>query len=200
METTTEKMKNELTMAQILNGYIKHKNGAIFQILEDGKSINHVFLRSKNRYTRKSKRELKQGVVDGRWFNINEHEWRKWVKQDNAYIELLTQKLLKRVIYAQLLIELDDELVNDFEDMPQFRKLLERTNKESERIAAKQYDRLYSVDKKILQNLMTEIDNFTSKVSKVDLQDLFFINKAFEEFFSDPKKYRSENVELTDIE
>lgn len=199
-QTTTDKMKKEISMSDILAQYIKHKNGSIFHMLEHKTDPSAVWLRSKNNYTKKRRLEIKQGIVNGTWLLINEHEWKRWVKEDNSYIEKFTQKLVKRTILTQLLIELDDELIADHEDIPQFRKLLERSNKEAERIAVKNYDRLYAIDKTILQNLMNTIDGITDKMSGLDVADFIYLDKAVKEFIENPEKFREEEVELIKIE
>lgn len=195
METTTEKMKKELSMEDILAMYVKHKNGAIFQILEH-KQRAFVWLRAKNKYTKVLKRDIKQGIVDGNWLEINEHEWKQWVEKDNAYIEEFAQKLVKRIILTQLLIELDDELIDDCEDQPQFRKLLERTNKESERIAIKNYDRLYTVDKSVLKTLMTAIDEVTGKMAKCSTADFIHINNIVQAYLENREDFKEVPVLL----
>lgn len=192
-------MKKELSMSDILSQYIKHKNGAIFQILSHTRP-ELVWLRTKNKYTAYKRRSLRQGIVDGKWFTINEHEWRQWVKKDNEYIDRFVKKLLKRVILAQLLIENDDSLIEDFEDVPQFRKLLERTNKESERIAIKNYDRLYAVDKTVLQNLTNAIDSITKKMADCDIEEFFAIEKVLDNYLNNREEFKDKPITLKEID
>lgn len=195
-----EKEKPKISMKDILAGYIKHKNGAIFQVLENERVPGQVFLRAKNTYTKKPLLELRQGLVNGTWFPINEHEWKRWVKKDNEYIEQLTHKKVKRIILAQLLLELDEELVKDNADDKRFRAVLERSNKETERIASKMYDKLYEANKETLQNLANFIDELTTKMGKFKVEEFPYILNMVDKYLEDPEKCQKENLYFTKVD
>lgn len=192
-------MGKELNMNDVLSQYIKTRKGNIYQVLGNPKSPKTAILRSGRTQIKTTTLDIRQGLVDGRYQSINEHEWRKWVKEDNEYIDELTKKLLRRIILTQLLIELDDELIEDYQDDKYFRGLLERTNKASERIAVKQYNNLYKTNKQVLVNMMNYIDNLTKSCSKLDLEDYPYVVGLVDKYIANPNEYRKATVELVEI-
>lgn len=189
MGEVKEQKQAKPLMEEILKAYIKNKNGAIFNVLKHKNKPGVALLRSRNNYYEKSIRELKQGLVDGEWFSINEHEYRKWVKKDNEFIEMLTKKMLKRILLAQLLIEVDDELIEFNEGNKYFRNLLEKSNKQAERIASEQYDNLYNSDKDILVNIINNLEQFAKDASVLDLEQFAQFNKVFEMYKTNPDQF-----------
>lgn len=183
------KVKEPVQMDEVLKAYIKNKNGAIFNVLKHSKKKHIALLRSKNNYYEKPILELKQGLVDGTWSAINMHEYRKWVEEDNLFIEGLTRKMLKRIILAQLLIELDDELIELNEGNKYFRNILEKSNKQSERIVNEQYDRLYHYNKDMLINFANSIDKFTENAASIGIEQFPEFNKVFEIYKKNPEQF-----------
>jgi hypothetical protein len=193
-------MDKKISIEEARDSHIKNKNGAIFQVFADKKRHGKVYLRSRNKYISIDMLKLKQGLVNGEWLNVNVGELKTWISEDSAYILNLTQKLLKRVILTQLLIELDDELIEDYENEKTFRNHLLKTNKEAERIASKNYDRLYNVDKTILQNFMREIDELTAGISSFELTDYLHLNRMVADYKINPEKYQEKSIEFTKID
>jgi hypothetical protein len=192
-------VKKKTSLEDVKDNYVKHRNGAMFQIIDDNKRPGRLYLRSRNKYISKSLRDVRQGLVTGEWNSVNIGELKVWIQEDNAYIELLTEKLLKRVILTQLLLELDDELLIDYENNPNFKNHLNKSNKAAERIASKQYDRLYGVDKTILQNLMREIDELTSRMASLKMTDFVHLNKLLLKYKLNPEKYQEKTAEFDKI-
>lgn len=191
---------NELPMQQVLDGYVKHKNGTIFQVIPHSTKKDSVLLRTKNIYVEKTFREVKQAIVDGYWSSINEHEWRAWAEKDNEYIIKLSHKLVKRILLSQLLIELDEELEDDFEGDKHFRNTLHKSTKQCERILKDQYNKLYETDKTFLTNFMNNIDDFVGTCSTFQIQDFIHLNKLMEKYAENPKAYQEETVGLVIID
>ena len=200
MQETTEAPAPKISLESVKDNYVKNRNGAIFQIIEDKKNHKKMYLRSRNKYISKYVRDIKQGLVTGEWLSVNIGELRSWIADDNAYIEKLTQKLLKRVILTQLLLELDDELLVDYENNPNFRNHLNKSNKAAERIASKQYDRLYGLDKTILQNLMNEVDELTEKMASLEISEFIHLNRLMDKYKANPDTYREKVVEFIKIQ
>ena len=200
MQETKQAEKPKMSINDVLEQYVKNKNGAIFQVLGDKKNPLKCYLRSRNKYISMPLRTIQQGLIDREWFPINKHELRAWMKEDNAYIEKLTQKLVKRIILGQLLLEIDDDLLADAENTPNLRNHLLKSNKALERIVEKNYDRLYGVDKQILQNLMNEVDELTSKMAGLEITDFIHINRLMDKYKLDPKKYQEKEILFTKIE
>lgn len=194
------KQKEEITMQSILEQYVKDESGSIFHVLQHNTKPHLCLLRTGNKYVQKPILEIRQGLVNGTWSSVNEHEWKKWVAEDNAYVEAFTIKLIKRTIMAQLLLELDDELIVDFEDNKYFRGLLEKSNKECERIASKSYDRLYGADKSMSQNLMNLVDEFTTKAAGLAIHDFPYLNNMVDKYLENPEEYKKDPVYFTKID
>lgn len=193
-------MGKEISMQSILDQYVKNEDGSIFHVLQHKTKPHLCLLRTKNKYIQKPILEIRQGLADGTWKGVNEHEWKKWVEIDNAYVEEFTIKLIKRTLLAQLLLELDDELIPDFEDNKYFKGLLEKSNKECERIACKSYDRLYGADKEMSQNLMNQVDDYTSKAAKLAIHDFPHLNNMLEAYLENPEEHKKNPVYFTKID
>lgn len=191
--------EKKVTIKDVLGQYVKHKNGAIFH-MSQAKNKSFIYLRARNNYYKKPVLEIKQGLVDGTWLYVNEGELKKWMEEDNAYIQNFTRKLLKRNLLAQLLTELDDDLIADNESDKRLVAVLKRSNKETERIAAKMYDKLYHVDKGTLQNMMLIIDDMTESMSTVDILDMPFLKMHLDKFPELINEYRKQPIEFVEID
>lgn len=189
-----------MNLEQERENYIKNKTGSIYQVLADYKKPGKVLLRSKNRYISKYLMDIKQGVVTGEWSSVNVGELKKWIEKDNKYMEALTQKLLKRVILSQLLLELDDELMQDYKDNSNFKNHINKSNKAAERLFSKQYDELYKVDKTTLQNFMGQVDELTSLTSSFELTDFLYLNIIVKDYKNNPQKYQEAKIQFTKID
>lgn len=192
--------EKKVTIKDVLYLYIKNKNGAIFQMIPSETNKDYVFLRSKNSSYKKKKVELRQGLVNGDWLYVNEGELKSWIENDNAYVDVLLRKLIKRSILAQLITELDDELIKDFENDNRMVSVLTRSNKETERVASKMYDRMYMVDKSTLQNLSNQVDDMTTTMSSIDIIDMPYLKLAVEDFIENIEEHRKKPIEFVKID
>jgi hypothetical protein len=190
----------KIKIKDVLHQYIKNKNGTIFHMTQREKNKEIVYLRSKNNSFKHKLKDLRQGLVDKTWFDVNEGELKSWIEKDNRYIEQFTRKLIKRSILAQLLTELDDELISENESDNRLRAVLTRSNKETERIAAKMYDRMYLVDKVTLQNLSNQVDDLTSAMASIDIIDMPYLKLAVERFIENIEEHRKEPIEFVEID
>lgn len=187
-------------ISEILEGYVQNKSGSIFQVLGDNNSKAYVHLRTGNKYYRKPLIEIRQGIADGTYKSINEHQWRKWVKEDNIKLERLSQRILKRTIYTQLLLELDDQLKEDHEGEKNFINHINKTQKVAERLANKMYDRIYEADKENLTNIEKQVDEITSTLSSASIYDLVHLNVLVKDYFKNPEKYQKKEVVFEKID
>ena len=191
---------NKNMSQQPTSTFVKSKSGIIYQVILHDNKPGRVLLRNKNKYIETSLISIKQGIVNGTWIEINEHEQKAWVKQDDIYMQSLTRKLLKRVIISQLLLELDEDLMEDFKDDKRMNSVLSRSTKECERVCAEQYNKLYNIDKTFLQNFINQVDQFTSTCSTFEVHEFIFLNKMVEDYISNPEKFQPKKVEMTVIQ
>lgn len=197
MKKAKENLTEEKSPSSRVDNYIKHKNGAIFLLTENTRSKNLVFLVSKrNKMNSFSLKNIRQGLIDGEWLRVNEHEVAAWDSVYSEHMLKITQKVLKHVIVAELLIEIDEDLDADEIGDRYFRNLLAKSNKQAMRIAEKHFNNLYKVDPVILQNMMRVMEELVSNVSKLGLEDYPFFAKFTEKYFEDPKSFRNQEVEF----
>jgi hypothetical protein len=180
--------------------FVKTKNGSIFQIIINDDKPGVAYLRTGNKYIQTKILDIKQGLVDGKYSEINEHEHKKWVERDNDYMKTLTTKLMKRIILSQLLIELDEDLVVDYKDDKRMNTLLRRSTKECERVTAKGYDMLYDKNKNLVNGIMVELDEFTTKIARINPEDFVFLNKMADDYLVNPSKFHQGTVKMTQIQ
>lgn len=187
MTETQEQPKIDINT--FLNQYVATETGTVFHVLQSKKNKNICYLRRKNKNIQTTLLAIKQNLVDGKYKAINEHQLKAFLKEDNAYIEQFSQKLTKRTILAQLLLELDDELIQDFAHDKRMKSVLTRSNKEVERVSCKMYDRVYNAEEKIAQQVMNEIDTMTTNIGKLDLSNLLVVGKIVKEYIRAPKEF-----------
>jgi hypothetical protein len=197
MKKAKENITEEKSARDRVDNYIKHKNGAIFLLTENTKSKDLVFLVSKkNKMNSFSLKNIRQGLVDGEWLEVNEHEVAKWDSVYSDHILNVTQKVLKHVMIAELLIEVDEDLDTEEIGDSYFRNLLAKSNKQAMRIAEKHFNNLYKVDPVMLQNMMRVMEELVSNVAKLPLEDYPFFAKFTEKYFEDAKSFRSQEVQF----
>ena len=192
----SEKKPTYDMMPEILKGYVKTDKGTIYHVIKHKKNERLCYLRRRNTFIEYKISDVKQRLVTGGWSSINEHEWKKFVEKDNAYIEALSQRLIKRIIIAQLLLEVNDELIEDNEDNKYLKNKLEKSNKECERIVRKNYDTLYYTDENMVQNVLNKIESLTEKLSKMNIVEIMDVEDIVSRYLEDPEKYRSETIEM----
>ncbi|WNH10069.1 hypothetical protein [Thalassobellus suaedae] len=134
------------------------------------------------------------------WSEINEHEYRAWFKEDHEYMMDLSNRLVKRVLLSQILLELDDSLEPDFEDNKYFKNVLEKSKKQCERLANDQFDRLYGIDETYVTNFTNTIDNVATLCTKLGLQDYVHLSKLLEDYAANPEKYQKDTVEFIKLD
>lgn len=202
MSNTSINTKNSSTENKpTTDKYIKNvASGLIYHIVPDAKLKGVVSLRSKNIYTKYNLIDLKNAIVKGKFTEPNEHEVRKWIDKDRKYYEELTYRLIKRTMYTQLLIELDDELKIDFEDNKYIRGILEKSEKQFVRLIQETYLKMYNVDKNFLITFMGNIEKFITRLSGVMPHDFIFLNVALDKYFENPELFVPETIELTKID
>lgn len=190
----------KITTEQLLDQHVKNKEGKIFQVLMHSKNPNLCFLRRGNKYIKKEKKSIRQGLVNGEWRQINEHELKSFLDEDGKKLEGLSLKLVKRIILAQTLIEWDDELILEHSNDNYFRNQLAKSNKECERIASKYYDIIYKADSNTSQNLMNAIDRVTTKLSTLNVDDYPFFENLLDDYLNNKEEYKNQKVYFRKIE
>ena len=191
---------SKLPNPEVLETFVKNKNGTIYQVIPHKTKKGIVLLRINNAYIEKPFVKVKQEIVDGKWSAINEHEYRDWIRKDHEYMVDLSERLVKRVMFSQLLLELDDSFEKDFQDNKHFKNVLERSKKQCERLITSQYDRLYDTDKTYVTNFMNSIDGFITTCSKLGIDDFIHLNETIADYVKNPEKYQAETVELTQLD
>ena len=199
-ESSTKESTNALSIEEQLREYVKHPNGAIFRVLVHPRKLGKVYLQSKNNYKEFDYLAIKNGLVAGDWLAINQHELKKHLKSEELYREQLTRKLIKRVLFTQLLMELDDSLKEDYENDNYIRGILERSEKLFERLVTEQYAKFYSIDKQMVLNFLKHIETFISKAINLGVEDFYQVNDMLDLYLSNPEKYRSDVVMLEKID
>lgn len=199
-ESNTKESTNALSIEEQLREYVKHPNGAIFRILAHPRKLGKVYLQSKNSYKEFDFLAIKNGLVAGDWLAINQHELKKHLKSEELYREQLTRKLIKRVLFTQLLMELDDSLKEDYENDNYVRGILERYEKVFERLVTEQYAKFYSIDKQMVLNFLKHIETFVEKAINLGIEDFYQVNEMLDLYLSNPEKYHSDVVMLEKID
>lgn len=199
-ESSTNESTNALSIEEQLREYVKHPNGAIFRVLAHPRKVGKVYLQSKNNYKEFDYLAIKKGLVAGDWLPINQHELKKHLKSEELYREQLTRKLVKRVLFTQLQMELDDSLKEDYENDNYVRGILERSEKLFSRLVTEQYAKFYNIDKQMVLNFLKHIETFVDKAINLGVEDFYQVNEMLDLYLANPEKYRSDVVMLEKID
>lgn len=189
-------MNNELKKNQLgRDACIKHKNGAIFKMVKNDKNPNSVYLVSKrNKHTSYSGQSLKDGLGRGDWGEVGQDEFDKWNAEHQRFLGMLTERLLKRVIVAQLLLEIDESLMEFHEGDRYFQNTLQKSINQAERIAKKHFDNIYELDGDMIQNTMKIIEDHAGSIAKLNLLDFPFMAEHSKKYFKSPEKFRYNKI------
>lgn len=199
---TEPKLKQDpskLPSQKVLETFVKSNTGTIYQVIPHKTKKDVVLLRINNSYIEKPFKKVKQEIVDGKWSAINQHEYREWIKKDHEYMVDLSERLVKRVMFSQLLLELDDTFERDFQDNKYFKNVLEKSKKQCERLITSQYDRLYDTDKTYVTNFMNGIDGFMTKCAALGIDDFIHLNILMDKYVKNPEEYQEDMVELKQL-
>lgn len=198
--TKTNDSNTETVAKPVTDQYIKNvSSGFIYHVLPVEKDKSSVYLRTKNSYTKFKFLDIKQGIVKGIWSDPNEHEIRDFQERDKLYFQEFTFKLIKRIMYTQLLLELDDDLKEDFSDDKYMQNILEKSEKQFIRVVKETYPRMYAIDKNTLNTFMRSMEEFISKISKVLPHEFLFMNVAIDRYLENPELFTPENVEIVKV-
>jgi len=99
-------------------------------------------------------------------------------------------RILKVLLYGQLLIEANDDL----EETPFFKKTLKHTvnkaTQEVEKQIKTQIERVYKADNEFCTNIFNQIDNAIGKIAEFGVDEMPMINKLLDEYKKDPKYWK----------
>ena len=178
------------------NSFVKTNTG-MYLVVEGSKSDIVHLVTYNNKKRKVSKKELFDNMSSGKWSIPSEEEAKEWLKTYQLNITNLTNKLLKRIIVAELLIEIDESLDENGVGDNHFRNLLRKSNKKASLIADKRFDDVYKADPDLTQNMLLSIEKHAERLSKLKINDYPFFVEYCKKYFENPEKYRNLEVEFT---
>jgi hypothetical protein len=137
--------------------------------------------------------------VNGTWRYPNEFQLKRFIAEDNRILQDISQKILKRLLLTQMVIEVDDELLPHFEDDKVGRKHIEKSQNYFDIKNKQLFQRIYGEDEELVQNIMKAIDHFLESVSKKLPNDLYRAADLILKADQDPAIY-GDTIEMTKIE
>lgn len=180
--------------------YIKNvASGIIYHVVADLKNNKNVLLRKGNTFTKLLFLEIKTGIVNGRWKEPNEHEIKAFVKADNEYFQALNYKLVQRILLTQILLELGDDLRQDFMDDKYIHGLLEKCEKQFTRLIKENNARMYAIDKEMLLTLFNSVERVAKKLALRAPHEFMFFEKAIDMCIENPEQFTPENIEFVKL-
>jgi hypothetical protein len=181
--------------------YVKNvSTGFIYHAVADIKNEKNILLRKGNSFTKFLLSDIKNGLVTGVWKEPNEHEIRAFVKQDNEYFQQLNYKLVMRVLLTQIMLELDDDLKQDFMDDKYIHGLLERSEKQFTRLIKENFGRMYAIDKEILLTFLNSVERVAKKLSSRVPHEFLFFEKAIDACIENPEQFTPDSIEFTKVD
>ena len=178
------------------NSLVKTNTG-IFLVIEGTKKDAIFLVSCENKKRKVPKKELFKNISSGKWNTPSEKEAKEWYKLYQSNIAKLTNKLLKRIIVAELLIEIDESLEDNNVGDKHFRNLLKKSNKKASLIADKRFDDVYKADPDLTQNILISIEQHAENLSQLKINDYPFFIEYCKKYFENPEKYRDLKVEFT---
>lgn len=191
--------KRSYTIEEMYQGVVGHPNGNYYKVTHKDLGSVYLSLIEGNSLTTCPASMLAFEVNNGNWkfYVAGDDSWRAKVYTE----EVMRYKndVLKSLIYNQLCIEANDNLIGTIEHDNYLNNLLAKANKGLERKANKHLGEVYGADPQMLTNIFNAIDGFVSRMAKSLPHEFFYLNSIYDEYNQDPTKYIGTTVMLNDI-
>ena len=181
--------------------YVKNaETGYLYELLVHKKDPNYCFLRSGNRHEKFKITTINQGLVSGKWVDPNQHEIKTFEQKEEQYAFELRCRLVNRVLYCQILLEIDDELKKDFHQDAYLRGILDKSEKQLTRVINENMTRMYSANKDVLFTFLESIQRVGKKLSSRLPHEFMFFEKAIDMCIENPEAFMPDNVEMVKLD
>jgi hypothetical protein len=186
----------------LVDATVKLPNGGYYAIIQSG--LGFVYLKEQG-VANPPMNKIAIGVL---LIEINKGNWPLFVNGDDSWkINVFTpelmahkNKVLKVVIYNQLCMEANDDLIGTLDHDNYLENLLKKANKGLQRKAQQNLSGVYGADPQMMTNIFNSIDTFVGLLANKLPHEFFYLNSIVEEYDTDPKKFIDRKVMLEVIE
>ncbi|TDD77154.1 hypothetical protein [Flavobacterium caseinilyticum] len=187
------------TIEEMYQGVVGHPNGNYYKIAKKDLTSVYLSLIEGNQLTTCPAAMLSFEVANGTWkfYAAGDDSWKEKVYTEE--VMAYKNNVLKSLIYNQLAVEANDNLIETVEHDPYLNNLLKKANKGLERKANKHLSQVYGADPQMLTNIFNAIDGFVSRMAKSLPHEFFYLNSIYDEYNADPTKYIGRQIMLDDV-
>lgn len=191
--------KPTYTVEEMYQGVVGHPNGNYYKITKKDLASVYLSLIEGNQLTTCPAAMLSHEINNGAWkfYVAGDNSWKEKVYTEE--VMAYKNNVLKSLIYNQLCVEANDNLLDTVEHDPYLNNLLKKANKGLERKANKHLSQVYGADPQMLTNIFNAIDGFVSRMAKSLPHEFFYLNSIFDEYNADPTKYIGREILLNDV-
>jgi len=191
--------KPTYTVEEMYQGVVGHPNGNYYKITRKDLTNVYLSLIEGNQLTSCPAAMLLYEISKGSWFFYapGDNSWKEKVYTEE--VMAYKNNVLKSLIYNQLCVEANDNLIGTVEHDPYLNNLLKKANKGLERKANKHLNQVYGADPQMLTNLFNAIDGFVSRMAKSLPHEFLYLNSIYDEYNADPTKYIGREILLDDV-
>lgn len=191
-DSNTSKANNEVFIKNVATGYV-------YQMVHHLKDKEACLLRTGNKFEKFKLIDIRNGLVSGKWTEPNVHEVRKFIKEDNIFFEALNLKMVNRVLFSEVLIEIDGQLEKDFLGDKYMVSILEKSQKQLARVMKDSFEKMYNADKTIFFNFLNTVERIGKKISKLKPHELIAMENAIDQCIENPERFIPERIMLTKV-
>ena len=191
--------KPTYTVEEMYQGVVGHPNGNYYKITKKDLASVYLSLIEGNQLTTCPAAMLSHEINHGTWkfYVAGDNSWKEKVYTEE--VMAYKNNVLKSLIYNQLCVEANDNLIDTVEHDPYLNNLLKKANKGLERKANKHLSQVYGADPQMLTNIFNAIDGFVSRMAKSLPHEFFYLNSIVDEYNADPTKYIGREISLNDV-
>lgn len=190
--------KNE----DLVNAVVKLPSGDYWRLEESGKGFMYIKL-IKNPKAAPVKINIGQVLTEvnsGRWpiFLDGDNSWKQYLFTEEEFKH--KERVLKCIIYQQLCLEANDDLIDTLDHDNYLKNLLLKTNKGLERKTKQSLQGVYGADPQMLTNVFNAIDTFVAALANKLPHEYFYMNTIIQEYDADPKRFINRQILLNKVE
>jgi hypothetical protein len=190
------------TNDDLVGGVLKLPSGDFYYIHESGLGFKYI---QKCKFPNSPVHKVSIGQI---LLEVNRGAWTLYLKGDESWKEnLFTEeelahktRVLKCIIYQQLCLEANDDLIDTLDHDNYLKNTLKKANKELERKAKQSLTGIYAKDPEMLTNIFSVIDDFVALLANKLPHEYFYLKSIIEEYDDDPKKFIGRKVSLNRLD
>lgn len=201
-EVQEKKVAFNYNSKDLLNATVLLPNGGYYAIISSG--LGFVYLKQQG-FPKAKAEKVPIGTIlgqvnNGNWplFALTDESWKEFVYTEEQRDH--KRAVLKSLIYNQLCMEANDDLIGTLDHEEYLKNKLLKANKELVRKANKDLKKIYGADQQMIVNIFKTIDKFVGRMADKLPHEYFYLNMVADEYERTKDSFLDRPVHLETIE